>query len=89
MLATFIEYHRSFLTFSAQISYKTNTVGRSVFFSHENLSYPPALPDYGNLRSTSKSDLLKELENKVSENPADNIESAVIDGGALALLSTF
>ena len=31
MLATFNEYHRSFLTLSAQISYKTNTVGRSVY----------------------------------------------------------
>ena len=30
MLATFNEYHRSFLTCGAQISYKTNTMGRSV-----------------------------------------------------------
>ena len=31
MLATFNEYHWSFLTCGTQISYKTNTVGRSVF----------------------------------------------------------
>ena len=31
MLATFNEYHWSFLTRGAQISYETNTVGRSVF----------------------------------------------------------
>ena len=39
MLATFSEYLWSFLTCGAQISYKTNTVGRSVlrmcsFFNH-------------------------------------------------------
>ena len=31
MLATFNEYLWSFLTSGAQISYKTNTVGRSVY----------------------------------------------------------
>ena len=31
MLATFNEYYWSFVTCGAQISYKTNTVGRSVF----------------------------------------------------------
>ena len=31
MLATFNEYHCSFLTCGAQISNKTNTVGRSVY----------------------------------------------------------
>ena len=30
ILATFNEYHWSFFTSGAQISYKTNTVGRSV-----------------------------------------------------------
>ena len=53
------------------------------FFPMRNQAYPPALSDYGNLHSTSKSELLKELENKVSESPADNFESAVIDGGTL------
>ena len=32
MLATFNEYYWSFLTCGAQISYKTNTVGRSVVY---------------------------------------------------------
>jgi hypothetical protein len=36
----------------------------SVFFSHENQSYPP-ISDYGKLRSTVKSDLLRELQNGV------------------------
>ena len=31
ILATFNEYHWSFFTSGSQISYKTNTVGRSVF----------------------------------------------------------
>ena len=35
MLATFNEYHWSFSTFGAQISYKTNTVGRSVLYVDE------------------------------------------------------
>ena len=34
MLATINEYHWSFLTCGAQISYKTNTVGRSVLIIH-------------------------------------------------------
>ena len=28
------------------------------FFSHENQSYPPSLPNHGALRSSTKSDLL-------------------------------
>ena len=54
-----------------------------VFLSHENQSYPPSISDYEKLRTNSKSDLIKELENGVGQNPADNFECAVIDGVAL------
>jgi hypothetical protein len=39
------------------------------FFAHENQPYPPSLSEYGNLRYTTKSDLLKCITRGVTQMP--------------------
>ncbi|CAC5382291.1 unnamed protein product [Mytilus coruscus] len=54
------------------------------FFRHENLSYPPSLSQFGQLRLGSKSDLLVPLEKKcviVTENP--DVDAIILDGAVI------
>ncbi len=56
------------------------------FFAHENQGWPPALSDRGNMRSGTKSDLVKCLESEVTEYQHDKDADAtciVMDGAVL------
>ena len=67
------------------ISYRVRQGNIDDFFTHENLSYPPSISCFGNLRSGQKSDLLKSVEKLCtnSEGTAPVVEVLLIDGAAL------
>ena len=54
------------------------------FFIHENQSYPPALSEFGNLRSTEKSDLIECLTKGITVNfPPESYDVKVFERAAL------
>ena len=56
------------------------------FFEHENQSYPPALTKNGTLRSGSKSDLVRCLEDLVTTQEKTNnpdVQVIILDGSAI------
>jgi hypothetical protein len=58
------------------ISYQVRAGDITEFFRHENRSYPPSLSHYGDLRSGTKSDLVKCLEIDI---PSSNEVSPTVD----------
>ncbi len=58
------------------------------FFSYENHSFPPSLSEYGELRSSKKSDLLALLGHNNCADPPNSFDTIVLDGGALVHLLT-
>ena len=59
------------------------------FFSHENQSFPPALTQFGGLRSGTKSDLLSCFE-KIGpvQTEAPQVEALLMDGAAIVNMLT-
>ena len=54
------------------------------FFSHENQSFPPALTQFGQLRSGTKSDLLHCLDKIIpGQAEAPSVEMMLLDGAAI------
>ena len=56
------------------------------FFKHENLVFPPSLPDYGTLRSTTKYDLMELLTGDDAFEAPSYFDAIAIDGTALVHL---
>ena len=59
------------------------------FFCHENQSFPPSLTSMGEIRSTTKSDLVECLEEGVgNQGPVSIFDVTVIDGAAIVNMVT-
>jgi hypothetical protein len=58
----------------------------AAFFKHENQAFPPALSDFGTLRSTTKSDLMGLLSVDGDCEPPGHFDAVAIDGAALVHL---